>query len=195
MRRAAIEAGTWESVYVPVERARDHVAALQSAGYGHRLIAHIAGVDETTVSRIGSGYYSRVMIDTEERICAVPLQSLWTLWRTVDYIHRMPSGPVVRRLRALAADGWTYEEVGEPLNWSRSQVWKYVSRPPKWTLSSTTRMIDEVYRSPRFLVPVREAPRPIADKAWPRPFDWDDIDDPADSKNARSRSTRRLATG
>lgn len=190
MRREAIEAGKWETIYVPAGPTLDHLQALKDAGYGSRLIAHLSGVSSSTIWRIGD-QRNRVAIDTEERILAVPVTSLWTLWRTVDYSHRMPAGPVVRRLRALAADGWTHDEISEAIGWHRSLVGRYLTRPPAWTLSETTRMVDRVYRSDRFLVPIREAPKATVLKGWPRPLEWDDIDDESSQQFARRRSMRR----
>lgn len=191
MRRAAIEAGTWETTLVPADRARAHVKRLRDEGYAIRFIAYLARVDEQSVSRALSGKHGVVTVETEERICGVPVRSLWTLWHTEDYPHRMPSGPIVRRLRALAADGWTYAEIGEPLNWSRSQIWRYVSRPPEWSMSTLTRRVDEMYHSPAFSVPVRQASAEIARHKWPRPLDWDDIDNVRASQEAHRRAAYR----
>lgn len=180
---------------VPVDKALDHVRKLGEAGYSYGLIAHLSGVDETTVERIGGGRYTQVMVDTEERIIRVPAASLWTLWHTVDLPHRMPSGPVVRRLRALVADGWTYTEIGDAVGWTRSLVWRYVSRPPERTTSTTARHIDEVYRSTMFAVPARRARPEVIAKRWPRPLDWDDIDDLGRSTRDAYRRSERRARG
>lgn len=191
MRRAAIESGTWESVMVPSDRARAHVRGLLDEGYSIRFIAELARVDEQSVSRLASGEHKMVMVETEDRVCGVPVLSLWTLWKTESRPHRMPSEPIARRIRALAADGWTYPEIGKPLGWTRALVGRYATTPPEWSMSTLTRRVDEVYRSPEFSIPVRKARADVERKKWPRPLDWDDIDNPQASQRANSRASRR----
>lgn len=192
MRRAAIEAGTWESTMVPADEAREHIKRLQAAGYTIKFIAHLARVDEQSVSRARSGKHGMVMLETKERVCAVPVRSLWTLWHTEDHPHRMPTGPVTRRIRSLIADGWTYSEVGDALGWTRSLPSRYANNPPKWTMSTLTRRVDEVYRSPEFAVPVRAPRADIIRNKWPRPFDWGNIDDPQAAQGAHNRAYARF---
>lgn len=194
MRRAAIEAGTWESVMVPVDRVRGHVDRLHDEGYSYALIARLAGVNVTTVEDIGSGQSTQVMLDIEERVCGVRGGLLWELWKTLDYEHRLPSEPLVRRLRALSADGWTYSEIADALGWARSLVGRYLNTPPATVTSRTMRRVDAVYRSDQFQTPVRRAPKTIAAKGWPRPLDWDEIDDPDNEISARRRAAHRLRT-
>lgn len=193
MRKRAIVAGTWESALIPMDAAFTHVQTLRDHGYSLGLIAHLAGVQERTVGRIARSENDQIEIDTEESILAVPVISLWNLWKTTEYSHRMPSGPAVRRLRALATDGWMYPILGEMLGWETTQVARLALRPSKYVFSSTTRAVDAIYSDPDLAVPARRARRDILIKGWPSAMEWDNIDDKDETRHAHKRAASRVA--
>lgn len=192
MRRRAVANGTWESIFVPIDKTLERINDLISIGYGVPLISCLSNVSERTINRARNGSYRLISSITEERILAVQPISLWELWKTTEWVHRMPSGPVVRRLRALATDGWSYPMLGELLGWNNTQVSRYVNRPTKYVLSSTTRHVDALYQSNIVAIPVREPRIDIIKKCWPLPFEWDNIDDPTEEPKAVRRARNRV---
>lgn len=192
MRKRAIASGQWESIRVPMDSTIEHVNKLRALGYSRILIAHLADVEQRTVGRITRGENEQIEFETQERILSVPEISLWELWKTTEHGHRMPSGPAVRRLRALATEGWMYKTIGEKLGWDTTQVARLALRPSKTVFSGTTRAIDRVFRDPDFLMPAQQARMDILAHKWPKSLEWDNIDDPDNEIAANNRARMRV---
>ena len=177
-----------------MDASLDHIQTLRDIGYSIGLIAHLAGIEERTIGRMLRAESAQIELETEERLLAVPIVSLWELWKTTEYSHRMPSEPAYRRLRALASDGWIYSQIGEKLGWETTQVARLALRPSRLVLSGTTRAIDEVFRDPEFAIPTNRVHRGILMRKWPTAFEWDNIDtqNPEDVRFANKRAARRV---
>lgn len=192
MRRRAIAAGKWESMFVDATPTRKHIFELVDMGYSVALIANLSDTETRTISRVKNETYDKVSQLTEERILAIPKMSLWYLWKYVDYDFRMPSGPASRRLRALATDGWTYQQIGDMLGWDNTQVARYALRPSKYVHSSTMRHISKVYETVGAQITDRVPRRDILMKGWPGSMEWDDIDNPDEEEAANYRAKLRV---
>lgn len=192
MRKRAIAEGRWESIRVPLDDTLEHISVLQDLGYSKMLIAHLADVEQRTVGRITTGKNEQIEFETRERILSVPAVSLWDLWKTTEYGHRMPSGPAVRRLRAMVTEGWNYKTLGARLGWETTQVARLTLRPSNTVFSGTTREVDAVFRDPEFITPTQTARMVILKHNWPKSLEWDNIDDPDNEIAANNRARMRV---
>ena len=94
-----------------------------------------------------------------------------------------PTG-TVRRLQALAAEGWTLADLADLLGVTRSGVHMLRSDPPARMLTATAERVRAVYEQlgPPDLTPARRVARARAlRRGWAPPLAWDDddLDNPA----------------
>lgn len=95
----------------------------------------------------------------------------------------------VRRLRALAALGWSLADVGARMSWSKAAV-SYLRGRDRKVLRSTAELVAQIYDELSMSLPSPSTPTERADVSrtrlhaaragWAPPLAWDDIDDPAE---------------
>lgn len=157
---------------VPADRARAHILALREGGMGKRLIAAAAGLSEQNIDRISAGRTKRgIRPETERAILAVKHRPFVT-----------PSTGSTRRVRALAAMGYTARMIAEHAGISHAQVAAHmVGSNPSIRTADHDRLVaafDALAMRPGPSAYARTSART---KGWAPPLAWDDdtIDNPA----------------
>lgn len=210
-RRLAISTGVWQP-FVDAQPVREHVQAIRAAGMSLADLAAATGVgrgglDHLLWGKPCDGLPPAARIRTET---ADALLNYWP--RLDDYTaadaHVDATG-TRRRLRALAATGWTWHAIAERAGIPQSTV-ERASRRAMVT-AATARAIRDLYDTVGGPPAERHGITPwIAARTrrrataagWPPPAAWDDdhIDDPAaqadgDATTGPSRPKRRDDTG
>jgi hypothetical protein len=183
-RNEAIAAGTWRADTGPV---RLHVRSLMVAGMGYKRVAALAGVAESTVSRILYGRRDRgtpppktIRYDLAQKLLAVELD--------LAPGTNIEASGTVRRGQALHALGYTLTEIAERIGWTVQNFCGILHRGAvPYALTVTVRTAQDVGRVYDELAmhrptgPAADAAREHARRAgWFPPLAWDDdtIDDP-----------------
>lgn len=150
----------------PVREYLQHLPGTQTA------IARAAGVSEKTVSDIRDGLYRRIAGKTARRLLAVKPEDVKP--------DRRPTWPLVRRIRALRAIGWTSAEIaGQFGGISPETVLRLNRGEIKYVVSGT----DEGIRAGYDSAPKRVRRKPhwqAVRGGWAAPYQWEDIDWPDD---------------
>lgn len=159
----------------PARPVANHIAACIELGMSRNAIARTAGVSESTVRRIESMPDASVREGVAHRILGVPAQ------------RPVTAQGVVRRLRALAAMGWSNAVIATEsgLNVDTIKAWRRGEfSDPSIVADRVAAVYDALsMRTPK---PVgrfeRGAVSQVRARAarnhWPSPLAWDDIDDP-----------------
>lgn len=135
-------------------------------------IARAAGVSEATIVGIQRGHYRQVAAKTARRILAVRPEDVKS--------NRRPTWPLVRRIRALRAVGWTNREVAEQCGGlSTETVSRMIRGEIRYVHSGTDEKIRRGYEE----APKQMRRKPhwqVARGRWVAPYMWEDIDWPDD---------------
>lgn len=164
----AYAAGVFEPRVSP-DRAREHLLSLDGT---NSAIARAAGVAEETIIGVLSGRYEMISARTNRRILAT----------TQDAVRpdRREVWPLIRRVRALRAAGWTNVEIAAHCGFSGVETISRVCRGDMTYVLSAT---DDRIRAGYVSAPkqVRRRPHWSAVRAgWAAPYQWEDIDWPED---------------
>ena len=179
--------GQWQP-FTDAAPVRDHVRSLQAQGLGWQRIAELAGVAPPTVSsmlygRAGRPPTGKIRMDTARALLAFH-PALEDLPPTV----RLAAVGTVRRLRALAAAGWSAQRLAGYLNVDKTHVRKIICGKYPRVTAATARAVrglyDELWDWPppegtRWEKTAASRTRNHARKmGWVPLAAWDDIDDP-----------------
>lgn len=154
-----------------------HVRGLLAAGYSATAIAHVAGVDRTTVTNLADEKYPTTGRAAAERLQAV------TGGRILDEVGdaiRVPAIGAARRIRALQALGWPLHRLAGDV--TIHQLDWIANHPDGAIPAAAYRIVRDAYD----LLAMRMGPS-ARTRNWARrnqlapPLAWDDdeIDDPA----------------
>lgn len=91
--------------------------------------------------------------------------------------YRRATWPLSRRLKALRAIGFTYARMGQDMGRSRTFLQSIAEQVHEWTGVETDEQIRAYYDEHQY-DPAGPVCRKTAMANYPRPADWDDIDDP-----------------
>ena len=173
--------GEFESLMVPVDAARERVAALRAAGIGLPRLVELTGVPGMTLWRL-TNEPNRTLTsrDVERAVLEVEVPT-----QRVDPLlapgARVPVVPSQRRIRALAVVGYGQDhlltylglKVGScALNKVYSAALPSVTAKRHRAIAA---MFDELVWKRG---PSARATRDAVRKGWWGPWAWDDIDDP-----------------
>lgn len=181
-RRRLIEEahGTRPPRYVDTAEVRAHIAWLRSEGIGYKRIGRLAGIPSATMGRL-AGYnrgdrpQNRILATSAARILAIrpDLDNL----AGSALIDGAPSG---RRLRALAALGWTNTEMGRRIGVTVTNFGPLIAGTGKIQAATARRiaaLYDELHMTPAPDSPgATRARNRAAAAGWLPPLAWDDID-------------------
>ena len=165
--------------YVAGDKARAHLADLARAGMSRREIERVSGVSRVTLTRIASG--GRTRSGTEAKILAVAAAPRPIGTTIVDSLGTR------RRLRALAALGWTGPMIARELGVTSRAVTfaTRIERPTTADMRARVAALYDRVGSQRptypdnYVAAQAEAIRRRAlARGWAPPAAWDDIDDP-----------------
>lgn len=176
-RSRLIAYGRWQP-YVDAEPVRQHVRALMAAGMGWQRISRLAGAPSGAVSKLLYGQDGR---PPSRRIRPATAAALLAVRPTLEHLApgaRVDPTGTRRRIRALAAIGWSLTEQARKLGRLVSNYRRVLESP--WCTAATAREVAALYErlcmtpgpSQRSRVRARSL-------AWAPPLAWDAIDDPA----------------
>jgi len=186
-RTRLIAYGQWKP-YVDAGPAREHLRVLAGSGIGWKRAATLSGVSTGSVSKLlygGPGDRPparRIRPETEAAILAVrPSPELLTDGGRTDATGTR------RRVRALVARGWSQAKIAARLGMQPGNFGDVVYRRPMVT-AATARAVERLYAelwdqappesSHREKIAASRARNYAAERGWPPPAAWDDIDDP-----------------
>jgi hypothetical protein len=177
-------AATGRPVRVSPERCIEHVRTLRDEhGMSCADIAREAGLSDGSVDRLLRGAAKLVYRDTEEKILAVRPRPV------IAHGANVPSTGTTRRLRALAASGFTCGWIAEQTGWKQQFVSQLTLHPSPTVLAVTARRVADLYARYENRRPedcgvtargAKVARNHAARKGYAPPACWDDdtIDDP-----------------
>ena len=165
--------GRWEP-WADAQPVRDHVRTLMGEGMGYRAIAKQAGISVATIGyllygRDGYGAPAQVRTRTADALMATTLEP-WLI----------PATGTARRLRALAALGYTRKQLSEVIDIWESVVTELIEGRhcvTKPTAAKVAAVYSELSMKPGGS---RIAVKVARQRGWAPPLAWDDhtIDDP-----------------
>ena len=164
---------------VPAGPIRAHVQRLVDGGMGRAEIARRADVEIVTISRLLRGDLATMRRDRAGRIASVaPAPVEGQLVGLVD------ATGAIRRMRALAAIGWSHAEVMRRAGRRPADAFKMcqTGRCYASTRAALARVYDELWcQRPAWSASTSKVIHRAAREGWPPPMAWDDdtIDDPA----------------
>jgi hypothetical protein len=173
-RRQGIAAGTW-LFNIPAEPVRAYVDSLLAAGMTRGQIARVAGVDISTVRRLRA----------HETVCGRTAASLLAVTaRTAPpRVGLISSTGTCRRVRALAALGWSFPQQAKRLGVSPQRVRELsLLGDNSWVTPETADGVSDLFEQ-LSATPgdSTKARRHAARNGWLPPLAWDDLDDPRES--------------
>lgn len=179
---------------IPGEVATAYLQYLRDNGLGYRRLQQLTGLSMTTIRDIATGNRVYVVGPTAEKLFAIRPDR--TLTAQVDAVG------LTRRVRALAAIGYTDVEIAASAGMRQCNLWKYFSGTAVWARRDTYVRMDAAYRQ------LVAQPRPsgwVSDRArrravkrgWAPPGAWveSSIDDPKASPAAWLFKQARLPEG
>jgi transcriptional regulator with XRE-family HTH domain len=186
-RTRLIAYGQWKP-YVDAGPAREHLRVLAASGIGWKRAAELSGVSTGSVSKLlygGPGDRPparRIRPETEAAIPAVrPSPELLTDGGRTDATGTR------RRVQALVARGWSQAKIAARIGMLPGNFGDIVYRRPAVT-AATARAVEKLYAelwdqappesSHREKIAANRARNYAAERGWPPPAAWDDIDDP-----------------
>lgn len=170
---------------VPAEPACQHVQKLLDAGSTKSSIARAAGISLTTMRKLCAGC-DTISARTHKSIMAITAPPTPGI---------LPALAYNRRIRALRAAGYTVPEIADHTGLDEATI-TGLSHDWRDTVTQTT--ADRIRHTYNQLAhkPVRPASTRVAKYNWPKPYDWDNIDDPEEQPHTRvtltPATTRRL---
>lgn len=164
-----------QSGYTDADEAQAHVRELMSLDLPARSIARAAGAHEETVLQLARGARTTIRTRRAAALFAVT-------HHPVPEQGRVIAIGACRRLRALAALGWSSGALAEHTWLSDKVLWSIMAGRHATTSyeiwEECRRLFELLSGTPGPSAPARSR---AAVKGWPPPLDWDDeldIDDP-----------------
>lgn len=167
--------------HVSAAAVRRHLERLRAAGYSADEIPRLSGVSLGTVHRLLGDPDARVTRRVARQILAVPLPF------PDEPVHVPKRGYtdhgwiVARRLRALVAIGYTFQDLEDETGVARWRLRELANEGDGRVRCTTYWAVVDTYS--RLSMHPRdnaEARRTARERGWFPPFAWDDIDDPAE---------------
>lgn len=182
------------SLRKPAKRARAHLTAMREH-YSITSLANLAGTSSSTVSRILKGKQHYLAADTERRLLAIRVgMSVGRNWVAAE--------PYARRVQALVAIGYGIQWQANELQYSKQPLLELVNGMKQYITGDVADRIralyDRLHMTPRVGRDLHErgsitkALNMAAKNSWHVPFMWDDIDDPNERPEIRSRDGQDL---
>ncbi|MEV6769934.1 hypothetical protein AB0N05_15035 [Nocardia sp. NPDC051030] len=196
-RRRQIAYGRWRP-RVPVDAAREHVAALVAAGLRPAQVADLAGISRSTVFNITDPDTGRIQSAVERAVLAVAVPE-----RPADVTADNALVPILgasRRIQALVAHGYPQSHLARELGIdpAHTTMAALVGRPNRAAGATGQTLTAKRERAIRELFDRLQMTPGPSDRArdygrrhgWPLPFEWDeDSIDRRDARPIRARWT------
>lgn len=179
-RRKQRAYGRWEPDRVDATATREHLAALRASGLGWKQVTKLSKVPHQTLFEIGCGKRTSVRRRTEQKLLAVPVPDHAGLLHAIAEHGYLPALGSSRRLRALAAIGWSAHSLGVELGIHQRGIQRVRANPPTVTgkfARDVKALFDRLQLTPG---PNHKARCHAKRQGWPPPLAWDEdsIDNP-----------------
>lgn len=186
--------GRWQPCYVDAGPARQHVLTLRDAGIGYRRVAVLAGVSVQTLKRLLHGHRGNPPSRKIRREAAEAILGVRPALDDLPARTPVDATGTVRRLRALAAGGWTGPQLAGLLGMSPRApgvMMRYQDRVTAGTARAVRVLYDDLWmrrppeRSHREKLAASKARNYAAARGWVTGGWWDEepgphfIEDPA----------------
>lgn len=182
--------GDWAG-FMPADEVNAHIERLRASGVSLLRIAAISGMSRAGVRQLRQR--ERVWRVNGEKILAIDPVGVGD----TEDSGFVPALGSRRRLRALAAVGFTQTYLAERLGLTTTWLYNLLHERTSQVRVSTARRIDAVFRELQLAVPPPSAGSTVARQraraqGWALPLAWDEdtIDDP----NAQPSEAKRRAT-
>lgn len=167
---------------VDVDLARRRIAQLRMIGLGTRAIASLAGLERSIVDRIAYGQQDHATRATVKAISDIVIDPT-----RLPHRARIDGTGTRRRIQALIAIGWTFEDLAARAGCTSSNLRQIANGHPcrpvaasSWLLAHRlyNRLWNEIPTDDRWS---RASRRMARERGWAPPLAWDDdqIDNPA----------------
>ncbi|APT87392.1 hypothetical protein [Corynebacterium flavescens] len=153
---------SWDEVNAEYSR-------LIAGGWTNQHMEHSGIIFTSTAREIREHRRDRFQKRTLQALKETPTVSPW----------RRATWPLSRRLKALRAIGFTYARIGKEVNLSRTFLHSIAEQRNQWTSVETDEKIRAYYAAHENDAAVKVS-RQTERENYPRPADWDDIDNPAE---------------
>lgn len=186
------------TIYVPADRARAHVRALQDQGMGWKRVARAAGIDTSVMWKLLYGDPSRGMAPSKR---VRPTTEAKILATRLDLAVGLPvdATGTQRRLQALVTLGWSIGQISAHTGIDRQPLDKAIhgGAISVGTREGVRQAYDRLWNAAppetnqRERIAASRSRRRAALNRWAPPMAWDDdtIDDPATGPAHKLRDT------
>ena len=179
-RQALLEQGLPTSTKMPVSPVQEHISDLLGAGLPRTTIAAMARVDIATLLDIESA-------SPAHKIYPATMNKILAVDADLDFIPGhlfVTARGAQRRIRALAARGWTLDEIARRLMWAdeRRDNIHNVEHVHAWVHQSLSALYEEIWNAEPPAATLSECAlrdrtiRRAQRMGWAPPMAWDDID-------------------
>lgn len=182
--------GTWQSSWVPAGPARARILQLREQGWSIAALEALLGESRGQLGAlVYEGHHRHV-----EQISRQRRQRIMTLVPCVDGVPdlcHVPGLGTRRRVRALAAIGWSQPALAERLGVAQQTLAATLASDGSVT-ARTARRVQAVYADlEQTSGPSTRSRRHAAAQGWAPPAAWDDIDDPTEQPDPTTADTTR----
>ncbi|SKM82467.1 Uncharacterised protein [Mycobacteroides abscessus subsp. massiliense] len=189
-RRRQIAYGRWEHMMIDATPAREHLHRLVAAGVGKARIAKLCSLNSRSIALLAQGTNRRIRRDNAATILAVAIPKCPFGPEMAEGARIDPTG-TVRRLRALAAVGWSRDELARRLDLPSTLALKDLYRGSRKNVTvGIARRVAALYLELQEKDGGHQRTRAHAERAgWVPPIAWsdDEIDDPAAKHHLRGK--------
>lgn len=179
-RQALLEQGLPTSTKVSVRPVQEHITDLLAAGIPRTTIAAMAHVDIANLFDIESA-------SPAHKIYPATMNKILAVDADLDFVPGhlfVTARGVQRRIRALAARGWTLDEIARRLEWTdaRRENIHNVERVHAWVHQTLSALYEEIWNTEPPAATLAECAirdrtiRRAQRMGWAPPMAWDDID-------------------
>lgn len=164
--------------------ARNLIQQNLDRGIGIKAIAEATNIAERTLRDLVTHRQNYLHDYTAARLAKLP------------HLHlepaRHPTWQAARRLQALQAAGHSVPEIAKRTGLAERAIHQICAEKYPAVYDATWQAINDDYQAHQ-LDPARPADPRIKRHNWPKPMDWDNIDDPQEDPTSRDKYVARRA--
>jgi hypothetical protein len=179
--------GRYESVYVPVDRARSRIETFRAMGFSYKQIAKMCGVSEPTIYSTIQGYAEKRQLKSKASIHRDSEQKILSAKLSLSGLNpraMLSTRGLVRRFQALARIGYTAPVIAKRMGIDDSNL-RHMLGNEKVSVAhfvSMMKIYSELCDYPAKAQRgydkgwIERQKREAKEKGWAHPFDWGNID-------------------
>ena len=158
---------------LPISKASHIVAELMEQGHSCRAIARACNTSRNVINNIKNERNNTIRQDMYDRL----REARDNLTQDSSATRQVDAWPLARRLRALAAAGHTTAEIVAATGLNKGTITNLRADRNTHVKRETGQTIRAYYAAHEFDATRPTDPRYVS-KDWPKPMDWNNIDDP-----------------